>query len=293
MQMLIMTCRISKSIFAFAVLYIIMLVISSCNKPPNNGVPIYLNIDSPSVISVYPFGASTCNIPDVWATSGSANLGAYETPINIPILASGNVPIAVSAGIHDYGIVSIPVQYPFYAPDTFTLANAIPGHIYHHHPVYSYFSYTQVGLNADFELTNPFTHATILPLPSGSNTALGLKCGGIIIPATTDSITAFQTTPIQINTNGRQAYVEMDFKMNNPNVFCDVGIIATLYSGTTITETTVYDKEELPPLPNWTKIYIDFNNEIGGSPNYYFQIYFAVHHLAGVQDTMFIDNVKL
>ena len=282
-----------KSLVFMAMLSGLIFGTSSCNKLPNGGVPIYLHIDSPSVVSVYPFGSNSNNIPSVWATSGSTNLGAYEMPVDIPILASGSVPIAISAGIYDNGIVSAPAQYPFYAPDTFTIANAVPGHVYHHHPVYSYYSFTQVGLNADFESNNPFTNVAYMSTFADSNVFQGTKSGGIIVSSTADSITAYQTVPVAINTNGRQAYVELNYRANNSSVFCDVGIIASLSSGGSIIETAYLPKVTLVPKGRWNKTYLNFNNEIGGNPTYSFQVYFTVYHSQGVQDTMFIDNVKL
>jgi len=239
---------------------------SGCNKAPNGGVPIYLHIDSPTVAYNSYFGANSLSVPDVWATSGAANLGAYEMPVNIPILESGNVPMAISAGIWDNGIVSAPVQYPFYEPDTFTIYNAIPGHVYHHHPVYSYFPYTQIALIADFEIKNYFTNVTLLNVPAGSPSYLGLRCGGIIVPSLADTIAALQTVAVPIVTNGRQAYLELDYRANNPNVFCDVGINGTITAGSTVTETAQDDIIELTPRGYWNKVYLDCSNWIGTSP---------------------------
>lgn len=276
-----------KSLVFVPVLVVLAFSTDSCTKP---GIPIYLHIDSPSVVSVYPFGSGSSTISSVWATSGSSNVGAYEMPVDIPILSSGNVPIAISAGIYDNGIVSTPVQYPFYAPDTFTIPNAIPGHVYHHHPVYSYYAFTQVALNADFEASgNPFTNVTFMTNLSDGSVFQGTRSGGIIVSDTAASITAYQTLPVAINTNGRQAYVELNYRANNPNVFCEVGVIATLSSA----GTTYLPKITLTPKGYWNKIYLDFNNEIGGNPTSFFQVYFTVYHSQGVQDTMFIDNVKL
>ena len=267
--------------------------LSGCHQLPNNGVPVYLHIDSATVLYNPAFGSASHNIPDVWVTSGATTIGAFQTPVDIPILAGGNVPIAVSAGIYDNGIVNTPVQYPFYAPDTFTIYHAIPGHVYHHKPAYYYYAFTQVGLNADFESVNPFTNMSIMTNQADSNVFEGLKSGGIILSSTADSLTALQTVPVVINTNGRQAYVELNYRINNPNTFLDVGIIATLYSGGQISEQTYYDKILLTPLGYWNKTYLNFNNEIGGNANYSFQIYLTGYHTPGQQDTVFVDNVKL
>ena len=291
------------SLILIAMLSGLILSTSSCTKPPNGGVPIYLHIDSPTVTYNSAFGGNTFSIPDVWATSGSTNLGAYEMPVDIPILASGNVPIAISAGIWSNGIVSMPAQYPFYAPDTFTIYNAKPGHVYHHHPVYYYYAYTQMAFQGgNFEGTNPFTNVTILPVGAGSNPALGVYSGGIILPSGVDSVVALLKTAVPIVTNGRQAFLEFDYRANNPNVFCDVGINGTVTAGTAVTQTGQDDIKVLTAQGAWVKQYFDCSNWIGtfasGTGNgtdstATFQVYFNVNHQTGVQDTFFIDNVKL
>jgi hypothetical protein len=277
-----------------AMLGVLFFGTSGCNNMPNNGVPFYLAIDSPTVSYTYPFGSTSHSIPGVWATVGSHNLGAYEMPVKIPVLSDGSALIAISAGIHDNGIINAPAQYPFYNPDTFTIYNAIPGHVYHHHPVYSYVAGTQFAVIEGFDNSNNFKNVTVMRNTADSSVYEGLGSGGIIIPSGSDSILAYQTVPVQINTNGRQAYVELNYKMNNQNVFCDVGVIATKYSGGSVTEQTYYPKITLvPSKPYWNKIYLNFNTEVGSNPNYYFQVYFLASHTQGQQDTMFIDNVKL
>ena len=284
-----------RSLVFAAMLAVLSCCISGCNNLPNNGVPVYLHIDSPTVIYSYPFGSTSNSISGVWASAGSHRLGAYEMPVDIPILAGGNIYIAVSAGIYDNGIVNAPAQYPFYKPDTFTITNAIAGHVYHHKPVYSYFASTQYAIVEGFDADNQFANVTPIAGPD-SMVYEGLRSGGIILPPTTDSVSAYMTSPgIQINTNGREAYLELNYKMNNPNVFCEVGIMATQYSSGAISDRQYFPKVELfPTKPYWNKIYINFSNEIGGLRNYYFQIYFIANHTPNVgTDTMFIDNVKL
>jgi hypothetical protein len=286
-----------KSLLFAAITAALSISVGGCNNMPNNGVPIYVHIDSPTVTYLAPFGSTSNSISGVWASAGSHNLGAYEMPVDIPILAQGSVTVAISAGIYDNGIVNAPVQYPFYKPDIFTIANAIPGHIYHHKPVYTYIQGTQVAVVETFDADNQFTNVTpiINSSSSDSNVYEGFRSGGIILPSTTDSVTAYLTHPVQINTNGRQAYVELNYKMNNPNVFCEVGIMATAYSSGSITDQQYFPKVELTPSkPYWNKIYLDFNTEIGSNHNYYFQIFFIANHPINTQqDTMFIDNVKL
>lgn len=284
-------------------LLLLLTCISGCNNIPNNGVPIYLLVDSPKVVVPVGsnLGSTSSNIPGVWATTGSHNLGAYEMPVRIPVLAGGAVSFAISAGIYDNGIVNAPIQYPFYAPDTFTIQNATPGHVYHHKPVYSYYAFTQVGVNETFDTDDGFSNINPLTSTLDSNVYEGLRSGGLIIPATADSITALQTTGMSIVTNGRQAYLEFNYRLNSSNVLCDVGIIGTVTAGGQVTQQQTFDKIVLTaPIGIWNKAYLNFNNEIGtfnadapSGSNVTFQIYFTGYHTAGRADTVFLDNVKL
>jgi hypothetical protein len=275
-----------------AILTGIIFFSSSCNKAPNNGVPIYVHVDSSKVVSNNFFGSASCAIPGVWALTGSHDLGGYEIPVDIPVLAGGNVQITLNAGIYDNGIVNAPAKYPFYFPDTFTIYNAIPGHVYHHKPVYTYVPYTQVGLNETFDdNTSKFSDITILTNTADSSVYEGLRSGGIVLPSGVDSVIALQTVPMLINTGGREAYLEMNYKLNNPNTQCDVSLVIT-YPSTGAQ--TIVDKLFITnPIGQWNKVYVNFDSEIGSNPTYDFQIQLTGFHTRGQQDTVYLDNIKL
>ena len=280
----------TKTFLFIAVVAGLLFTISSCNPLPNNGVPIYLQVDSPKVVSNLSLGSASFNIPGVWATTGSHNLGAYEMPITFPVIGGGGITFALSAGIYDNGVVNAPVEYPFYAPDTFTIQNALPGHVYHHKPTYTYYSFTQVGVLEPFDNDNQFTNIT----PEAYDVYEGLRSGGIVLPSNADSVTATQINGVVITTNGRPAYMELNYKLPNANTLLDVGVIGTLYTAGQPTQTTVFDKLILTnPIGIWNKVYINFNNEIGANPGLTFQIYLTGFHSIGQNDTVLVDNIKL
>jgi hypothetical protein len=287
-----------KTFLFIAVITGLLFTISSCNPLPNNGVPIYLQIDSPKVQVPLNsnLGSASYSIPGVSATTGSHNLGAYEMPVNIPVLGGGGISFAVTAGIYDNGVVNAPVKYPFYAPDTFTIQNALPGHVYHHKPTYTYYSYTQTAVMENFDADNQFTNMTQWSNAADSNVYEGLGSGAIILSSTADSLTATQTNGVVITTNGREAYMELNYRLPNVNTLLDVGVIATLPS---TGATTVFDKLILTnPVGIWNKVYINFNTEIGANPGLSYQIFLTGYHQTnashtGPQDTVFVDNVKL
>ena len=78
-------------------------------------VPAYLYVDSVCVSTQYATqGSSSANITDVWVTVDGKNIGVYELPATIPVLASGEVKVQLQAGIKKNGISSLRPVYPFY-----------------------------------------------------------------------------------------------------------------------------------------------------------------------------------
>ena len=275
---------------------LLVLLSPGCSNMPNGGVPIYIRIDSPTVvIDNARFGSGSFRIPDVWAESGSQNLGAYEMPVSIPVLAGGNVPILISGGIYDNGIINTRVSYPFYKPDTFTIPNAIPGHVYHHKPVYHYFASTQVALNSTFEGNNDFDSK--MTLISNAHIAFeGARCGAIIMHPADSTITTIQSQPMAINTQGGAAYIELNYR--NPAIYFDVYLRATNYDnfGNVISQTD-YPKLTIGLHPEWSKTYLNFSNEAGYNPGADFQIIFVTYRLPTINttnttDSVLLDNIK-
>jgi hypothetical protein len=280
---------------AAIIIAIALTGISSCEKMPNDGVPIYLVVDSATVAyDGTAFGSTSARIPDVWATAGAHNLGGYQTPVKIPILAQGDVPMVLSAGIFDHGLENYRIQYPFYRPDTFTIANAIPGHVYYHHPVYHYFSNTQVAFTEEFESTTNGGFDKLVSYSSSGpyDSLFEGRCGKLVMAATDSTDTIRRINPVAIVTNGRQAYIEMNYKSD---VSFEVGIRA-INSSTGAYEDNTYSYIFFAKQ-SWTKSYLDVSNIIGYyqglTPSYNFQLYFITYKLPGSPGSFYVDNIKL
>jgi hypothetical protein len=270
---------------------LLLLFAPGCTKIPNGGVPIYVQIDSPSVAyDGGAFGSASFRIPDVWAETGATNLGAYEMPVRIPVLAQGTVPMLVSAGIYDNGIVSQRASYPFYRPDTFTIQNAVPGQVYVHHPVYHYFANTQHGILQNFNNSTGFDYMTLGNEDADSLSGQPWHCGQIAMGVNDTTTLALQHSGDIITSNGRQAYVELNFKKSNTNELMpiDVGLLVTDPVGT-----NYYTLITLIPQTYWKKTYLNFSNTVGNNAGASFQIYFAVYKNAGTTGTVYVDNVKM
>jgi hypothetical protein len=80
-------------------------------------VPAYLYVDSVKMVTQYATqGSASSNITDVWVTVDGKNIGIYELPATIPVLASGVVKVQLQAGIKKNGVASLRPVYPYYAP---------------------------------------------------------------------------------------------------------------------------------------------------------------------------------
>ncbi|MBO4282970.1 MAG: hypothetical protein J5873_07270 [Bacteroidales bacterium] len=90
-----------------------LFLLAACDK--NMSVPSYLYVDSVSLSTDYSTqGTASANVTDVWVTVNGKNLGVYELPATIPVLASGNAKVQLQAGIKKNGVSTLRPVYPFY-----------------------------------------------------------------------------------------------------------------------------------------------------------------------------------
>ena len=272
---------------------LLVLIISGqgCSPIPNDGVPIYIQVDSPTVVIDGSFGSASQRIVDVWAETGNHNLGAYEMPVKIPVLAQGDVPFIFSAGILDNGTVDARAEYPFYRPDTFTIYNAIPGHTYVHHPVYHYFTRTNVALNETFEgIASSFSGLALTNITADSAVFEGNHSSTIAMGVNDTVKFATQNAPgSTITTNGRQAYLELNYKSG---LLFDIGIRETTGTGSAATYTDI-PLVTLLPQAHWHKSYINLSNAIGSYPGASFQLYFIAYNTLGSTGNLYLDNIMI
>jgi hypothetical protein len=265
----------------------------SCDKVPNDGVPFYIAIDSPTVVDDSgQLGSTSQRIVDVQAEFGNHNLGTYEMPVNIPVLAKGDVTFLFTAGILDNGIVSARVPYPFLRFDSFTVRGAVPGRVYHYKPAYHYYAGIQHYIT-DFEGANPYDSITKIskPNPDPESTVYEGNAGGVMNMSATDTATIAQLhDAVPIVANARQVYIEMNYKMSKqPEIYTTVGVAAIDASGVL----TTYPLTILKPRLTWNKIYFNISNFVGQNAGSKFKIYFINNKLSGTAGSVYVDNIKI
>lgn len=93
-----------------------LLLLAACDK--NMSLPSYIYVDSVSVSTDYATqGTASANVTDVWVTVNGKNLGVYELPATVPVLASGDCKVQLQAGIKKDGLSALRPVYPFYTSD--------------------------------------------------------------------------------------------------------------------------------------------------------------------------------
>jgi hypothetical protein len=264
----------------------ILFFLQNCKKMPNGGVPIYLKIDSVLVSSTLDQGSASHKITDVWVTANGENRGVYPLPAKIPILASGDVRMIVSAGIRDNGISSTRAEYPFYNVDEFTINGTEGGKTYTRNSVFTYLDGTKFAFKEDFEASNAYSNMTRITSGTDANVFEGSAAGKLTLGPNDTVVVAYNTNGFPITGAGREVYLEVNYKSD---AFFEVGLITTKAGllGN-------YYKMTISPKEEWNKIYINLSNEAGTILADDYRLYFKIAKLAdGTTATTYLDNIKV
>ncbi|MBL0309240.1 MAG: hypothetical protein IPP77_06060 [Bacteroidetes bacterium] len=255
----------------------------SCKQIPNDGIPFYMSIDSVTLVTnPANEGPNTNAITDVWAEADAANLGAFELPVNFPVLMENEIRFVINAGIKESGQSNVRVIYPFYQPDTFTLM-AQKGVSYSHVPTFRYKSGTVFPVLEDFESGNSFNG--INRITTDTNIRYGNACGKISVSAldSNEMGTLIQSVTL---TAGKEVWVELDYKAAVPFY---VGFNATYSAG----------NEPVPvlfvnPKEGWNKIYVNLTIPVGYRAANSYTLYFEALRIFGTEGgSVYLDNIKL
>jgi len=265
---------------------LILFLISACGKGENNGIPSYIAIDSVVLnTDASTQGSNHHAITDLWIETEGHEVGVFEYPNVIPVLAEGERYIILNAGVYVRGDYNNREVYPAYQPykENITFIEKDTVFI---SPEYSYYDEVDFPLIEDFENGNIFSATSRTEIGDSINTegrALHLH-----LDATTSEINTETSSPIVIPL-GRSVYIEMEFRGDN-----DFGIgIEGLYGGET---TSSYFFETFTPIntDGWFKIYYDITTIVNSldatSFNFYLQ---AIKYDSVIESDIYIDNFKI
>ena len=274
-----------KSIFRFSFIASLALMYS-CRQIPNDGIPFYLKIDSALVLTNPSVeGDPTHAISDVWVEANATNLGAYELPVNFPVLLENEVRFIINPGIQESGQSNVRVVYPFLQPDTLTL-NAVRGNFYTHRPSFRYRPAAIFSVVEDFESGNSFNGIQRITTATDTGIAYGLSCGKISVTSL-DSNEIGALIQSKSISGGKEAWVEVDYKAEVPFY---IGFYANYTGSVPIRAPIVF----VTPKEKWSKLYVNLTNSIGFANANSYTLYFEALRPFGTNGgSLFLDNIKL
>ncbi len=298
-----------KSITVFSVLLIIILF-SSCKKTDLTASYIYIDASSFSIDMTgfndefstgYDQGELECiasqNFPDAWVMVNGKDLGTWELPCKIPVLAKENATVQIFPGVKLNGVSTSRPRYPFtdankqtinLKPSEITKISSIP---------VKYYSTTAFKVVENFERdyngyfaaedSNGVNFEHIYDMDNPTN-----RIGMISLE---DSVMDFNvlTSALRFNSDVQYVFLEMDYR-------CDVEN-AQIYAGVLITKPTTVVATDEPLVvvnasPKWKKIYINLTqavlrNHISEAVSY--RVYLSGGRSDSTPIHYYFDNIKV
>jgi len=251
---------------------------------PNDGIPVYVRVDSVQLVTAAGQGGNSQAISDLWMESDAENLGAFEYPIKIPVLKEGAFPLLAQPGVVMNGLSGIRYRYPFYFPDTVTV-RANRGEVFYWTPRFRYRSGTVFALAEDFESTNFFSGSlTIASSPADPLVRYGQNCGRIEVTSADSTREAKQYSVMTVS-NGGEVWAELDY-------YNELPITVGLYingNGQTVKFPKI---NFFPSEGKWKKVYINFSPEVNSYSGFTYQVYIEAINLQNSGGKVYFDNVK-
>ncbi|HIA05309.1 MAG TPA: hypothetical protein EYN71_01100 [Flavobacteriales bacterium] len=285
--------KINHSALTIALLSAVILNIGCESADPAVEVPAYISVTAFNLQTDYATeGTDDHNISDVWVLVGDQDVGAYELPAVIPVIASGSQEVHLLPGIKVNGISSTRDIYNFIdgAVSTETL---VPGSTVSISPKVNYYSDITFEWLEDFEIGSTLqklsisdtdiTVESVTSLP-----AMGSKSGVIHVDATNDYYIGA--------TNGKQFVLPLGLP-----VFIELNYASTIEFSIGAIKKTTQGAESLSPFFNifpsgdWNKIYIDLTPYLQSHVDALsFEIYFTCTYDPTVPvNRVLLDNIKL
>lgn len=287
---------------SFLTLFVVVIFFSACD-PEKEPIPSYLHIKHFSVSSnPNSQGLATSDIVGVKVFVNGAEIGNFELPVTIPVLAKGNCKIELFPNIKENGISSEQKYYKPYVSylDTLELEEGIidtisPSTHYRDACTFAWIedfedqaiSLTESGLDntPDSIIVIPTNTPGVNQPFSGSS-----YCG--LITLMEDSTLIFERSTLstfQVPNLGASVYVELDIKSN---IDVQIGI----YSDDNIDiiqspVMVVYNTND-----TWKKIYVNLATETGAlTTGTKIRVFFGTYKdetLKGKKH-IYLDNLKL
>lgn len=233
----------------------------SCNLiNPTEPIPSFIYIDSFAFTGSDEMGSSSRAITNVRVLYNNENLGVFDLPASIPIIASQPGKLSLSPGVTYSGINSYQVTYPFYTTDTVTFV-PLPKQTQVIAPKTGYYDPTTFNkIITDFEFREvPFVTVT-------GDTSLTLDSTDVFEGKYASRLSLDDINKVEIVMNETfiaktETYLELNYKCTIPFV---IGIQTSDNIGGNIIP--VY-ASGLRPSSEWKKVYIGLQQILIQYPN--------------------------
>lgn len=271
------------TLLSIAILVTFATLFNGCKPMPNDGIPFFLTVDSVKLTTGDSAGLNTHRIRDIWVEANADNLGAYERPIQFPVLSEGDVRFNISAGIEQSGQSGYRVIYPFYTTDTFTLS-AERGQDYTHIPQFKYKGGCDFKFVNNFDITNGFNGFTLLT-PADDTTLRYGRCATLSVNTVDSAKMATSIEAIDLP-EGQEIWLEFDYK-------CQVPFFVGYYgegNGAVVQSAVLF----VSTRSTWNHMYLKLSESIAAVDAPTYRLYFeALRPYGTTGGTVYIDNVRL
>ncbi|HPE86790.1 MAG: hypothetical protein PHU97_08310 [Bacteroidales bacterium] len=283
-------------------LFLMLLVFSviqvffiSCGKTDPDSIPSYIAVDTSFLQSQSALtGSSSHRIVDVWLYADEQLIGAFETPVMIPVLEEGNVKLRFKPGIMANGIGESRQAYSFLSPYEIT-ARLTRDSVVIINPVYTYKDNVQMVWIEDFEdlsanlKKSAKSDTSVLITTSPGEVFEGSASGKIVLTKepSRQFFEVLSDTSYVLPQDGSTIVLEMNYKTET--VFT-VGVFVN--TSTTMTQVSVLN---LNATDTWKKVYIYLTTAVNtNSSALDYSIFFGgfIDEEAS-QSVVYLDNLKL
>lgn len=280
----------------FTILLSASLFLSACDiVNPKEAVPAYLYIPSFNFTTSVGQGTNSQAITEVYVYANDQNLGTYDLPASVPVIADGTTNIKIYAGIKNNGISSTRIKYPFYKPFE-TNIDLHPLETDTVVPQFTYLSgiyiYEKDFEGGNFLVENSSNEGTFTSTNNGAYVFEGDRSGWGHLDAGLSHL--YYRDDQQFTwQSGQTVFLELNYSSNNSFA---VGFLSmkggNLNKSTALTINPSCDGDGLTPV--WKKIYIDYGyvlQQNAGSSYHQFYIE-AIPTSTSQPVNVFLDNMK-
>jgi hypothetical protein len=265
----------------------------ACRK--GDAVPAYLVIPEVKLSATDAEGGSTSKITDIWVSVNDKDLGVWELPARIPVLAEGTNVIRIAAGVKKNGAFDDRSQYPYFGAwqGGLTLVREqsvnVDATVHYNGARIWAERFDDAGTSLNRSADSDTTLILYNPVEYPGLSRNGSICGGFVLEPDRDHIQLY--TDQNFDAAYGPVFIELDY---STDVNLTIGYIY-LQNGSTVFEPWLV----LTPTTgqggvSWNKVYIDATTMFNTSGISNRDLYLQADLPAGQSSAhVYLDDLKL